>query len=233
MLAFVTKDQYWAAEDAGVLSLYEMDDWWHIKTIQDAIVLHRYRDLERKRIADIGSSEGRIVRHLAKKNECDCIDGLVEGTGGVGAMPKIAGARNIVATIGDFSPNVPSEHYDVIYSISVVEHVPEPALEPFFRDCARILRSGGEMMHLIDLYVEDDASANEVANRRLELYRAAFDMGFEQLGEMLPAGGVRFECRYATNPDNMMNRWNKSVPELREKRARSQACSLILHARRM
>lgn len=232
MLTFVNKDLYWAAEDAGVLDLYEMDDWWHIKTIQDAVVLHRYKDITGKHIADIGSSEGRIVRHLAKHNECDCIDGLVEGTGGVMAMPKIKGARNIVATIGDFSSDVPSDHYDVIYSISVVEHVPEDAIDAFMRDCLRILKPGGEMMHLIDLYVENDAPANAVANRRLELYRGAFDIGFEPLGEMLPAGGVRFDCSYATNPDNMMNRWNKSVPELREKRARSQACSLILHAKK-
>ncbi len=232
MLGFVTKAQYWDAEDAGVLSLYEMDDWWHIKTIQDAIVLHRYKDIEGKRVADIGSSEGRIIRHLAKKNECVCIDGLVEGSGGVSAMPKIKGARNIVATVGEFSKDVPDAYFDVVYSISVVEHVPEDAVEAFMRDCHRMLKPGGEMMHLIDLYVENDAPANAVSNRRLELYRKAFEVGFEPLGAQLPPGGVAFDCSYATNPDNMMNRWNKSVPELREKRARSQACSLILHARR-
>lgn len=232
MLGFVTKEQYWAAEDDGVLSMYEMDDWWHIKTIQDAVVLHRYKDIEGKRIADIGSSEGRIVRHLAKSNECVCIDGLVEGSGGVSAMPKIKGARNIVATVGEFSKDIPNAHFDVVYSISVVEHVPDAMVEAFMRDCHRMLKPGGEMMHLIDLYVEDDAAANAKANHRLELYRNAFSMGFEPMGPLLAPGGIQFSCSYATNPDNMMNRWNKSVPELRDKRARAQACSLILHAKR-
>ncbi|MCR6644465.1 MAG: class I SAM-dependent methyltransferase [Terricaulis sp.] len=232
MLGFVTKEQYWAAEDAGVLSLYEMDDWWHIKTIQDAVVLHRYKDFSGRRIADIGSSEGRIVRHLAKKNKCYCIDGLVEHSGGVGKLPKIPGAKNIVATIGEFSSDVPEAHFDAVYSISVVEHVPDAMVEDFFKDCRRILKPGGEMMHLIDLYVETDPSQNAAVNQRLELYRKAFSLGFEPLGEILPPGGIAFDCRYASNPDNMMNRWNKSAPGLREKRLRSQACTLIMLARR-
>lgn len=233
MLAFVSKEMYWAAEDAGVLSLYQMDDWWHIKTIQDAIVLHRYKDLKGKRVADIGSSQGRIIRHLAKHNECFCIDGLVDHTGGVSQLPKIPGAANIVATIGEFSKDVPENFFDVIYSISVVEHVPDAMCDDFFRDCARMLKSGGEMMHLIDLYVESDPAGNAAMNDRLELYRRAFELGFERISdEELPPGGVAFDCSYATNPDNMMNRWNKSAPGLRDKRLRAQACSLILHARR-
>lgn len=233
MLTFVTKQLYWAAEDAGVLSLYEMDDWWHIKTIQDAIVLHAYKDLQDKAIADIGSSQGRIVRYLARANDCYCIDGHVEGSGGVGKLPAISGATNIIATVGEFSKDIPENFFDVVYSISVVEHVPDDKTDDFFRDCYRMLKPGGEMMHLIDLYVESDAAENVQSNARLELYRRAFALGFSPINdEILPPGGVRFDTSHASNPDNMMNRWNRSVPSLREKRARAQAVSLILHARR-
>jgi hypothetical protein len=233
MLSFVTKEQYWAAEDAGVLDLYPANDWWHIKNIQDAIVLHRYRDLKGNRIADIGGSDSRTLRHFGKANDGYCIDSFEGDHGGVSTPPKIRGVRNVRATLGDLHPDLPTG-FDVLYSISVVEHVPPEKVGDFFEDCRRILKPGGEMMHLIDLYVETDPSGNVDENARLELYRNVFNTGFEPLGPMiLPEGGIAFDCSYATNPDNMMNRWNRSVPQLRSKRARSQACSLILHARRL
>lgn len=233
MLTFVTKERYWAAEDAGVLSLYEPDDWWHIKSIQDAIVLHTYGALQGKRIADVGGSDSRTLRHFGKANEGYCIDAFEGEHGGIGAPPEIAGVRNIVAMMGTFNAAVPRAHFDVLYSISVVEHVASDQMDAFFEDCRQALKPRGEMMHLIDLYVEDDSSANAYENERLELYRRAFSAGFEPMGaDILPPGGIAFSCAWATNPDNMMNRWNKSAPGLRHKRLRAQACSLVLHARR-
>lgn len=233
MLSFVTKQQYWAAEDAGVLSLYEPDDWWHIKNIQDAIVLHRYAGLKGARIADIGGSDSRTLRHLGKANESYCIDAFEGEHGGISTPPEIEGVCNIVASVGAFSDALSAAYFDVVYSISVVEHVPTAALPDFFADCHRILKPGGEMMHLIDLYVESDPAGNSYENERLEFYRQAFGAKFTPfINDILPPGGIAFDCSFATNPDNMMNRWNKSAPGLREKRARSQACTLILHATR-
>ncbi len=234
MLSFVTKEQYWAAEDAGVLSLYEPDDWWHIKNIQDAIVLHRYSQLKNNKIADVGGSDSRTLRHLGKSNDCFCIDSFEGEHGGVGEPPVIKGVKNVKATLGEFSPKVPRNHFDVIYSISVVEHVPSANIVDFFADIHGALKPGGEMMHLIDLYVEDDPSGNADENARLELYRAAFDAGFKSIGgPVIEPGSIGFNCTYATNPDNMMNRWNRSAPSLRSKRLRSQACSLVLLAQKI
>jgi hypothetical protein len=234
MLSFVTKDQYWAAEDAGVLTLYEPDDWWHIKNIQDAIVLHRYGKLTGKRLADVGGSDSRTLRHFGKHNEGYCIDSFEGEHGGIGAPPTIKGVKNVKATLGEFSPQVPRNYFDVVYSISVIEHVPSENMADFFADIHGALKPGGEMMHLIDLYVEDDPAANEGENERLELYRAAFDAGFQSIdGPVMPPGSIGFHCSYATNPDNMMNRWNRSAPSLRPKRLRSQACSLVLLARKV
>lgn len=234
MLSFVTKNMYWAAEDAGVLALYEPDDWWHIKNIQDAVVLHRYRDLRGKRIADIGGSDSRTLRHLGKANEGFCIDSFEGEHGGISKPRLIPGVTAIAATIGTFDTRIASEQFDVLYSISVVEHVPADALADFFGDCRRLLKPGGEMMHLIDLYVETAPAGNDAENDRLAAYRRVFQLGFAPLGsEILPLGGISFDCSYATNPDNMMNRWNQSAPGLRDKRARAQACTLILHARKV
>lgn len=44
----------------------------------------------------------------------------------------------------------PAQSVDLIISRTVMEHVPEPALEDFLRQFHRMLRPGGSMCHLID-----------------------------------------------------------------------------------
>lgn len=67
-------------------------------------------------------------------------------------------------------------------------------------------------MHLIGLYVGSDPASNETENERPGLYRKVFDLAFEPIGaEMLVPGGVAFDCRWASNADNMVNRWNRSA----------------------
>ena len=61
--------------------------------------------------------------------------------------------------------DLPSASFDRVVSISVFEHVPEPALESIFREVRRVLRPGGILVLTIDLFLNvvpfTAASANE------------------------------------------------------------------------
>ena len=83
------------------------------------------------------------------------------------------------------------------------------------------------MLHLVDAYLEDDNNSSVV--NRVKEYRKAFKLFLEsESNEILDNDDVAFSCEFVTNPDNMMNRWNKIAPALTPKRAISQACTIIM-----
>jgi cyclopropane fatty-acyl-phospholipid synthase-like methyltransferase len=44
----------------------------------------------------------------------------------------------------------PHSYFDVLYSVSAVEHMQAGSLPAFFADCHRMLKMGGMMIHLIE-----------------------------------------------------------------------------------
>ena len=64
-----------------------------------------------------------------------------------------------------------AESFDVVFSISVVEHVgTAEELAAFHEDQLRILKPGGMFIHAIDLYLEDEPSPYWV--QRFDAYRS-------------------------------------------------------------
>ncbi len=57
--------------------------------------------------------------------------------------------RQMDATATDF----PDHHFDFAYSFNVLEHIPGP--ERVFKECARVVRPGGVVLHDIHLYTSD------------------------------------------------------------------------------
>lgn len=235
MLKFVTKQEYWAVEDSGVTQEYPNYPFWHLKSIQDAMVWAALRGAREHSIAEIGGGNSRLIGALARHNRCFNIEPFE----GVGQGPKaevvVDGVTNLRVTVGAFSEQIEAGQFDAIFSVSVVEHVPMDVLADFFADCRRMLKPGGEMLHLIDLYLEGAHGDNAAARERCRHYHAVFGDGvFEALGPVVVAGGdeVAFHTGFASNPDNMMNRWNRGVPQLRAKRERAQSCTLLMHGRR-
>ncbi len=53
--------------------------------------------------------------------------------------------------IGQFSDDLSSESFDVVFSISVLEHVPQHEKPNVYRDMFRLLKPGGVIVHSIDL----------------------------------------------------------------------------------
>lgn len=250
MFQFVTKKEYWDVVDSGILNKIKTETMfsrglksvvkairgknnltWHLKSIQDAIAfkyLYKYSNVS---IAEIGGGKSRVLPALVKNNTCFNIDAFK----GVGRGHKkeihLKGITNILSYVGDFSDSIIDEQFDVIYSISVVEHISNDKLNDFFKDCFRILKPSGLMIHLIDVYLEDATGDNRYAYSRICSYSSCFNSKlFTPLSEPIikTEKDVCFSTSFATNPDNLMKEWNRLVPGLKNKREISQSCTLVM-----
>jgi SAM-dependent methyltransferase len=229
MLKFVTKEEYWNIEDKEILKKLPNKFQWHLKSIQDGVAFDSLHELKNKVIGEVGGGDSRILEYLCKNNSTYNIDYFEGEDGGPAGEVKIDKVTNIFAHLGEFSENLKDNFFDYLFSVSVVEHVPYREIPAFFEDCARILKPGGKMIHLIDAYL--DEVDNSYITSRIKSYQAIFDNKlFIPDGEYKLAENnmVAFKTDYASNPDNMMQVWNKSAPHLRPKRASSQSVTLLL-----
>jgi SAM-dependent methyltransferase len=232
MLKLIDKAEYWAAEDAGMLKHAIFDpSHFQIKNIQDALLLHRLRHVTGQDIAEVGGGHSRVLGYFCKSNRCTNIDPLEGQHGGPAGQKADVPYRQVFATIGDSREVLQDGSFDLVFSISVVEHVPTQKLDAFFADLARILRAGGRMVHCIDTYLGVDPDINEEPKARFRAYRRVFETGaftpFDP-AQVMDESEVCFHPRMASNPDNIMNEWNHAAPALRHIREKAQACSFIM-----
>lgn len=202
---------------------------YELKDVQDAFVLSRLRQARGATILEVGGGNSRILPVLSSSNECWTVDRF-EGKGrGPTRVPRIPRVKVVQAYMGDGSPELEAGYFDFVVSVSVVEHVPLDSISAFFGDCARVLKPGGRMIHAIDTYLFDasDRSVAQVFQERIQAY-----LGFAQRPDLqimlVEEPGVdpdlRFSCRYATVPDNVLHEWNLRRPSV--KRVLGQVVSI-------
>lgn len=220
----------------------ELFDWWeagladknawHLKGIQDAWIVSELRDAEGLRICEVGGGDSRVLRRLAEKNTCVNVDRFEGASNGPQDVPEIAGVEIVRSFMGDFDPALADSSFDVLFSISVIEHVADEDVHVCFKDMARLLKPGGRMLHAIDVYLHDDwcDMQPELAGRIGLYHEAAMQAGIGLEWVELPVvgQGVKFRSEYATNSDQQLANWNRVVPHLRHQRAVTQNCSLKL-----
>ena len=246
MLKFVTKKEYWSVLDQqkessptpGRLTdrfrkvkalLPEMP--WHLKSIQDSIARFYLQSSSGLVIGEIGGGNSRILQELSDRNSCFNIDEFRGAGGGPTRQKKLRGVTNVYTKVGDYSDELQAGQFDVLFSISVLEHVEN--VHDFFEDSCRTLKNGGKMIHLIDIYLEDSSAGNRAALSRVRDYREAMSGGGflpYVVDEVLTDSEVVFSTAFATNPDNMMRTWNKIAPSLTSKREMAQSCALLMIA---
>ncbi len=104
------------------------------------------------KLLEIGGCESRIIHWLKDRYEFWNLDKL-EGMGnGFNSINKPYRSRLVKDYIGKFSKELPDEYFDGVYSISVLEHVPEDkvVIEAICNDIQRLLKPAGLSMHCID-----------------------------------------------------------------------------------
>jgi SAM-dependent methyltransferase len=231
MLHFITKAEVFAALDAGLQGQlnWPLTDV-HLKTWQDLVLFAAIKDSAGLDMAEIGGGNSRLLHALKDANRCCNVDRFDGSDGGPAAEVMIPGVRNVLAYLGDFSPTLPDSSLDVIYSVSVLEHVPDAGLAAVLDDSLRILRPGGRAFHAIDLYVGSDPFPWSQA--RLDRYCAWMDdPRLEPLGPVTGTAAL-FHSRMASNPDLTMWHWSRSGPAMRPLREDKQSVSLMLAFRK-
>jgi FkbM family methyltransferase len=232
MFDFIKKSELWNALDAGLLKEIQGKLSFQLKTIQDLWVYSVIKDEQGKSIAEIGGGESRILPRLALNNDCYNIEKFEGEYNGPNAEICIHGVKNIKTFVGEFSSELEENSFDILFSVSVVEHVTDDKFADFFNDCIRILKPGGYMVHAIDMYIPDEPSM--FLRNRYEMYKNAV------LNTSLvePLGSIRedtlaFSCDMASNPDNIMYGWKKLAPALDQLRQGAQSVSLKLGVRKV
>ena len=231
MFDFVRKREIWDALGKGWRDTLGAKRAFDLKTIQDLAayrLLHASVGLD---IAEAGGGDSRLLRALAWRNRCVNIDKFEGADGGPGKEVKRRGVANVRAFLGEFDERLRPESFDIVFSISVVEHLRMNNLGPFLEDGMRILKPGGLWLHAIDVYLEDEPPADVLA--RIDVYRswAKREGALDPVGPVFD-GPVRFACDMATNPDNIMYEWGKIAPALIERRQRAQSVSLLIASRK-
>ncbi|MDQ3021256.1 MAG: class I SAM-dependent methyltransferase [Bacteroidota bacterium] len=105
------------------------------------------------KILDVGGGDSRILKHFNKDYECWNIDKL-EGLGNGPTDIKAPNIRLVYDYMGSFNPELPDNYFDLVFSISTLEHVPLDdlvAYENILKDINRVLKPGGYSVHCIDV----------------------------------------------------------------------------------
>lgn len=226
MFRFVTKKELWTIENSGILKNVPQMSPWHMKNIQDAVAYNYLSSYKNSTIAEIGGGNSRLLRALMGNNRCVNID-KYEGAGNGPTQQALpAGIDVIHAYLGKETKKlIESGTFDAVFSISVIEHIPDGDLSDVFEEIARISKKGALSLHLIDVYCDEKPTLQTRMTQLTDLFFTYFSP-LEQ--DMLSPREVKFSCNYATNPDNVMHQWNKVSPALQSVRELQQGCSLIL-----
>jgi len=227
----ISKREFWSWHDSGWVDQGRND----LKGIQDAYIMSRLHDVRGRRILEIGGGNSRVLKALSEPalaNECWNADAF-EGVGNGPREDKNSSMIRVARCyVGNFSAELPDDHFDYVFSVSVVEHVPSPALEAFFADSARVMRPGGLLIHAIDAYVFDEDAVSprrqqgEARLRQYLQFSDRPDLGLRLREHPSIDGAVAFRCSFASNSDLAMNQWNRIVPELRPMREIAQSVSI-------
>jgi hypothetical protein len=229
MFDFIRKPFLWKAWDEGLDKEIGSTGSFHLKSLQDLAVYSRLRGMTGKRIAEIGGGKSRVLETLAKRNTCFNIEKFEGADGGPAREVVIRGVKNVKAFLGEYTDEIEPSSLDVVFSVSVVEHVPNGRLTAFLDDGMRLLKAGGLWLHAIDIYLTDDPP-DPYQKGRFEAYRSWFqDRRLVPLGAIFE-GVPLFTCDIGTNPDNTMYQWGKIAPALIPLRQRAQSVSLLLGA---
>lgn len=221
MFNIVNKEEYFDWLEKGIADQKNHS----LKGIQDAWILSLLSGKKNLKIAEVGGGQSRVLQSVRQDNECWNIDKF-EGVGaGPKGVPAMEGIKVVPLYLGNFDETLPNNYFDVVFSISVVEHVPGSNLNNFFADCHRILKPGGIMIHAIDLYIGDESENIQL----VKLYRQAMNkLEFEWFVQPEINKEITFKCSYASNSDITMHQWNQVAPVLRKKRENSQSVVLKL-----
>jgi len=231
MFDIIKKTEYWDALNNK--QVFQKLDGFTIKAldglkhIQDAWMLNQLNSTNNSKVLEIGGANSRVLPALQGNNEKWNLDEFKGAGNGPLEINNIDDVKLVRRNLGEFSVELPDNYFDLVFSISVIEHIPEKYQDSFWKDHARIMKPGAIGVHVIDLYLKDQA--NPDLDRKVELYKSlAAKHGLRLSKPSTIRYPVVFRCDMASNSDWGMWRWNIISPALLETRKISQSVSLAM-----
>lgn len=139
---------------------------WGIKGHNRPFILKHGHFKPGMRVVEVGGAYSDLPQHIATHYGCEVhvIDdfGVESGESEMWSrwgerealLAKNPDVKYIFERAGNMaSTNIPTNYYDLVFSVSTLEHVPEPAMAEVFRHMEAMLRPGGVMIHCIDLQI--------------------------------------------------------------------------------
>jgi SAM-dependent methyltransferase len=155
-----------------MFELGKTDHWWPIakrypslsnhpntlKPLGYAHIVNLIETFEPKTVLEVGhGAMSFIFKLFADKVEMWGLDDVVEDSS-VSAEdlenvrkwnPEV---KFVSGLLGSFLKELPDNYFDLVYSVSVIEHIPHEVLPSVFQDTYRILKPGGIVSHSYDVY---------------------------------------------------------------------------------
>jgi SAM-dependent methyltransferase len=171
------------------------------------------------RLLEIGAGQPLVAAFLAELGYAvtvvDPYDGSAGGPREFETFTKLYPKVRILQ--GRFESDLPElcgEIFDGIYSVSVLEHIPEPALGALFQAISSHLPPGGKSFHSIDCVSEgNDAGYHFDQCFRISSYQCDMAGGLlkrEELGELLTHARADIETYYLSAAGH--NLWRGGLP---------------------
>lgn len=135
-------------------------DYCDLKMYQDLLCYAFILDNFPKgaRLLEVGGGDSRVLKALKHDYECWNVDKL-EGLGNGLTEVKPDGYRMVQAYLVDFSKELPDRYFDLVFSISALEHVEE--VEQNFicicNDMDRVMKPGAYSLHCFDVVAKPDS----------------------------------------------------------------------------
>ena len=157
------------------------DHWWEIakrypvlsnhpnilKPLGYAHIVNLIETFKPKRILEVGHGSGTFLFQMFKNNPDIEIWGLddevKDSSVSIEDLKKIKEwnphVKFVSGLLGTNVKELPDDYFDLVYSVSVIEHIPHEHLDSVFAETLRILKPGGMVSHTYDIYYEQDTKA--------------------------------------------------------------------------
>jgi len=132
-----------------------------------------------EKILDVGGAYSRLPLFLQKNFGCDTwiVDDFAAGSGEtfwtrnrspqeyIDSHPEI---HFLMEYVGDESKSsLPLNSFDVVYSASVLEHVPSALTPAVWKHMERLLKPGGELIHAVDVPFPSNGGLRKLLSKYL------------------------------------------------------------------
>jgi len=147
----------------------------NLKLYQDILVYNFIVDNlpPGSKLLEVGGGNSRVIQALKQQYEIWNVDKF-EGVGnGPQQIYDQLGYHLVSAYMGEFSPELPDDYFDCVFSLSTLEHVYPENDETFKNVCDdinRVLKLGGLSLHLFDVVIEKEGVQTNVWTNQLLLY---------------------------------------------------------------